>query len=110
MPEWIDSPAEALTILSIAGVLFAALLWLIKAQIVQTRELKPNHGSSMRDAVDRIEASLREIKAATAAVLLQAATLAAVVVEEQVQLEQMARQALEATVAQVRPTHTPDLV
>ena len=62
MPEWIDSPAEALTILSIAGVLFAALLWLIKAQIVQTRELKPNHGSSMRDAVDRIEASLREIK------------------------------------------------
>lgn len=63
MPEWIDSPAEALTILSIAGVLFAALLWLIRAQIIATRELKPNHGSSMRDAVDRIEASLREIKA-----------------------------------------------
>ena len=62
MPEWIDSPAEALTILSIAGVLFAALLWLIKAQIAQMRELKPNHGSSMRDAIDRMEAALREIK------------------------------------------------
>ena len=63
MPEWIDSPAEVLTILSIAGVLLAAMLWLIKAQVAQMRELKPNHGSSMRDAVDRIEASLREIRA-----------------------------------------------
>lgn len=62
MPEWIDSPAEALTILSIAGVLLAALLWLIKAQIAQMKELKPNHGSSMRDAIDRMEAALREIK------------------------------------------------
>lgn len=62
MPEWIDSPAEALTILSIAGVLLAALMWLIRAQIMAARELKPNHGSSMRDAVDRIEAALKEIK------------------------------------------------
>lgn len=62
MPEWIDSPAEALTILSIAGVLFAALLWLIKAQILQMRELKPNHGSSMRDAVDRIERNIERIE------------------------------------------------
>lgn len=63
MPEWIDTPPEVLTILSIAGVLLAALLWLIKAQIAQMRELKPNHGSSMRDAVDRIERSQREMLA-----------------------------------------------
>lgn len=61
MPDWIDSPAEALTILSIAGVLLAALLWLIKAQIAQSRELKPNHGSSLRDAIDRIERNQREM-------------------------------------------------
>lgn len=63
MPEWIDSPAEALTILSIAGVLFAALMWLIRAQVIAMRELKPNHGSSMRDAIDRIERSQREMLA-----------------------------------------------
>lgn len=62
MPEWIDSPAEALTILSIAGALFAALMWLIRAQIIATRELKPNHGSSMRDAVDRIERNIERIE------------------------------------------------
>lgn len=63
MPEWIDSPAEALTILSIIGVVLAALMWLIRAQVAQMRELKPNHGSSMRDAIDRIERSQREMLA-----------------------------------------------
>lgn len=55
MPEWIDTPPEALTLLSIFGVVMAGLVWLIRAQIAQMREMKPNHGSSMRDAIDRIE-------------------------------------------------------
>jgi len=54
-PEWLDSPAEAVTALALVGTLFAALSWLIRAQIAQERELKPNHGSSLRDAIDRIE-------------------------------------------------------
>jgi len=61
MPEWIDSPAEALTLLTIIGVVVAGLTWLIRAQIAQMRELKPNHGSSLRDAVDRIERSQSEM-------------------------------------------------
>lgn len=62
MPDWLDTPAEFFTILSIAGILLAALIWLIRAQIAQSKELKPNHGTSLRDAVDRIEASLKDIR------------------------------------------------
>jgi hypothetical protein len=61
MPEWIDSPAEVLTLLSILGVVLAGLTWMIRAQIAQMKELKPNHGSSLRDAIDRIERSQREM-------------------------------------------------
>ncbi len=62
MPEFIDTPPEILTILTIVGILFAALSWLIKAQIVQNRELQPNHGSSLRDAIDRIERGQAEMR------------------------------------------------
>ena len=62
MPDFIDTPPEVLTILTIVGLLFAALSWLIKAQIVQNRELQPNHGSSLRDAVDRIERGQAEMR------------------------------------------------
>ena len=55
MPEWVDSPPEVLTLLSILAVVLSGLTWLIRAQIRQMREMKPNHGSSMRDAIDRIE-------------------------------------------------------
>jgi hypothetical protein len=62
VPDFIDTPPEVLTILTIVGLLFAALSWLIKAQIVQNRELQPNHGSSLRDAVDRIERGQAEMR------------------------------------------------
>lgn len=55
MPEWVDSPPEVLTLLSILAVVLSGLTWLIRAQVHQMREMKPNHGSSMRDAIDRIE-------------------------------------------------------
>ena len=54
-PEWLDSPSEAVTVLALLGSVLAALTWLIRAQIAQEKELKPNHGSSLRDAIDRIE-------------------------------------------------------
>ena len=62
MPEFIDTPPEILTILTILTILGAALSWLIKAQISQNRELQPNHGSSLRDAIDRIERGQTEMR------------------------------------------------
>ena len=62
MPEWIDSPAELLVIVSIAGAFMGGLMWLIRAQTALGREMKPNGGSSIRDALNRIEAGQVEIK------------------------------------------------
>lgn len=55
MPEWLDTPAEALTILTMASIVIAALGWLIKANIHMSKEFKPNSGSSIRDQLNRIE-------------------------------------------------------
>jgi hypothetical protein len=62
MPDWLNSPAEALTLLSIAGVAVAALTWLIRSQLAMSREFKPNGGSSTRDALDRIERKLDTVE------------------------------------------------
>lgn len=56
MPDWIDTPPELMTILSILGVVVAVLVFVIDARVNRMyREMKPNGGSSLRDAVDRIE-------------------------------------------------------
>jgi hypothetical protein len=56
MPDWIDTPAEAMTVLSILGVVIAVLVFIIDARVNRMyREMKPNGGSSLRDAIDRIE-------------------------------------------------------
>lgn len=56
MPEWIDSPGEAVTIITLLASVCAALFFIIDSRVRRTyMELKPNHGSSLRDAVDRIE-------------------------------------------------------
>ena len=62
MPEWIDTPTEALVIMSIVGALMGGLTWVIRAQTALGREMKPNGGSSIRDALNRIEAGQAEIK------------------------------------------------
>lgn len=62
MPDWLNTPAEALTLLSIAGVAVAALTWLIRSQLAMSREFKPNGGSSTRDALDRIERKLDNVE------------------------------------------------
>ena len=56
MPDWIDTPAEVMTVLSILGVLVAVLVFIVDSRVNRMyREMKPNGGSSLRDAVDRIE-------------------------------------------------------
>jgi hypothetical protein len=58
MPDWLDTPGEFLTVLSITAIILAALMWLIKAVSAIQHETKPNSGLSMRDSINRIEASV----------------------------------------------------
>ena len=58
MPDWLNSPGELLTVLSIATICIAALTWLVRSQVMMSREFKPNGGSTTRDALDRIEKKL----------------------------------------------------
>jgi hypothetical protein len=58
MPDWLDTTGEFLTVLSITALVFAALMWLIKAVSAIQHETKPNSGRSMRDSINRIEASV----------------------------------------------------
>lgn len=58
MPDWLDTPGEFLTILIITSMVLAALIWLIKAVSAIQHETKPNSGLSMRDSINRIEASV----------------------------------------------------
>jgi len=52
----LDTPGALLAVISIFGFAFSALIFVIDARINRiTREMKPNGGQSMRDAVDRIE-------------------------------------------------------
>ena len=54
-----DSPSEWAAIISIAALVFAGLFFVIDARIRKIlAELKPNHGSSVRDAIDRIESKI----------------------------------------------------
>lgn len=62
MPDWLDSPGELLTIISIVSVCLAALLWLIRSQITMSKEFRPNGGSTTRDALDRIERKLDTVE------------------------------------------------
>jgi hypothetical protein len=62
MPEWLDTPAEALTLLLIATSVVGALMWVINAKVNEViHETRPNSGESLRDAVDRIEVSVTRL-------------------------------------------------
>lgn len=64
MPIWLDEPGEWTAIVTIFSAVMAALLWIIRREIVvQRREFQPNHGNSLRDVVNRIEMSQQEIRA-----------------------------------------------
>jgi|TARA_R110000868_G_scaffold234721_1_gene488416 hypothetical protein len=59
MPEWLDSPNEVVTIITIVSAVFGGLFWLIDVRVGKIlHEVTPNSGKSMRDAVDRIENKL----------------------------------------------------
>lgn len=54
--EWLDSPPEILTLLSIGGVIVGVLFYVIDTRLNKVlKEFKPNSGSSMKDQLDRIE-------------------------------------------------------
>lgn len=54
--DWLDSPPEILTLLSIGGVIVGVLFWIIDSRLNKVlREFKPNGGSSVKDQLDRIE-------------------------------------------------------
>jgi hypothetical protein len=56
MPNWIDTPSDIMAVLSILGVVVAVIVFIIDSRVNRMyREMKPNGGSSLRDAVDRIE-------------------------------------------------------
>jgi hypothetical protein len=58
----VDQPADLVPIILIGSAILAGLLWLIRAQLAMQREFKPNGGSSMRDAMNRIEKDVRDVR------------------------------------------------
>ena len=62
MPSWADSPTELAAVVAIVGAVFAALTWIIQSQVRQTGQLERNGGSSLRDAIDRIERTQKEVR------------------------------------------------
>lgn len=58
MPDWLNEPGEWSAVVAILATVLGALLWLIRKEIQTTKhEFRPNHGNSMRDVVNRIEAN-----------------------------------------------------
>lgn len=56
MPEWLNDPTDFEAVLASLVIVLTGLVALIKMQI--NKEMKPNGGSSMRDAINRIETKL----------------------------------------------------
>ena len=57
--DWLDSPPEILTVLSIGGVIVGILFWIIDSRLNKVlREFKPNGGTSVRDQLNRIEGKI----------------------------------------------------
>jgi hypothetical protein len=55
MPTWLDETGEWAALVTVVGLVFGALLWLIRTEIMRTRnEFRPNGGDSLRDQVDLI--------------------------------------------------------
>lgn len=59
MPDWFNDFADVPVLILLFSTFFAALMWVIKREVTQVKhEVFPNSGTSMRDAVDRIEKKL----------------------------------------------------
>jgi len=57
-----DQPADLVPIILIGTSVLGGILWLIRAQLSMQREFRPNGGSSMRDAMNRIERDVRDVR------------------------------------------------
>lgn len=58
----LSQPQDLVPLIIIAGALLSGLLWIIKSQSAMSREFRPNGGSSMKDAVNRIEKDIRDVR------------------------------------------------
>ena len=58
----VNSPADLALIVTIAAAILAGVLWLIKAQVALLKEFRPNGGGSTRDALNRIETDVRDLR------------------------------------------------
>lgn len=57
-----DQPADLVPVILIFSAILAGILWMIRAQNAIQREFRPNGGSSMKDAVNRIEKDIRDVR------------------------------------------------
>jgi hypothetical protein len=48
--------------ITLLAAILGGLLWLIRAQVALQREFKPNGGSSTRDALNRIESDMKDVR------------------------------------------------
>ncbi len=55
-------PTDPLAFVGLAVALLAGLLWIIKAQISMSKQFTPNGGSSLRDAINRLEQDAQEMR------------------------------------------------
>jgi hypothetical protein len=53
---------DLVPVVIIAGALLTGLLWIIRGQSAMSREFRPNGGASMKDAVNRIETDIRDVR------------------------------------------------
>jgi hypothetical protein len=53
---------DLVPVVIIAAALLSGLLWIIRGQSAMSREFRPNGGASMKDAVNRIETDIRDVR------------------------------------------------
>lgn len=58
----LDSPSDIAVLVTIGAAILAGLLWLIRAQVALLKEFRPNGGGSTRDALNRIETDVRDLR------------------------------------------------
>jgi hypothetical protein len=54
---------DYLPFVAVSATLLAGLSWIIRAQIAMAKQFTPNGGSSLRDAVNRLEKDAQEARA-----------------------------------------------
>ena len=54
---------EYLPFVAVSATLLAGLSWIIRAQISMSKQFTPNGGTSLRDAVNRLERDAQEMRA-----------------------------------------------